>query len=618
MSKDLLKSLNKEQRAAVEKIEGPMLVLAGAGSGKTRCITYRVAHLIKDKLVSPDRILLVTFTNKAAGEMKERIKNLVGEVPTFAGTFHSLCARILRREGARIGIDNSYLIYDTDDQVDLVKQVMARLNISQREYKPRSVLATISGAKNELVSAQEYPQYARGNWQKQVAAIYLEYQKALKNAEALDFDDLLMKTVELFQREPEVLGKYQNQWQYVLVDEYQDTNQAQYVLTKLAAGRWRNLCCVGDFSQSVYKWRGADFRNLERLKQEFGDIKTFNLEQNYRSTQAILDAAYGVISKNTTHPVLNLWTDQRKGSLVGLYEAQNEKDEASFIVETINSSKLKAQSSKLSDFAVLYRTNAQSRAIEEALIRGGVPYVLVGGVRFYQRKEVKDCLAYLRLVANPKDSVSFERAQKIGKRRLEKFLEFRKKITKEIDTRKKPVKTVEIFDGILEATKYLDKFDQKDEEDLARLENIKELRSVAAEFEDIRKFLENVALVEQDYLPGRTKGKNEKDVVTLMTLHSAKGLEFETVFLVGMEEGLFPHSRTLMDKEELEEERRLAYVGITRAKRKLYLSYARRRLFFGLRNNNMVSRFVGEIPEHLLEPVMGGSYGLDDDYDLDY
>ena len=604
MGQNLLKDLNREQRAVVEHVDGPLLVLAGAGSGKTRCITFRVAYLIKEKLVDPERILLLTFTNKAAQEMQRRVEKLVEASLPFAGTFHSLCAKILRQEGRAIGVPVSYVIYDATDQVSLVKEAMAEIDISVRDFKPRSVLATISAAKNELVSALEYPQYAKGHYQTTVARIFLKYQQLLLEARALDFDDLLMRTVELFQKAPKVLARYQDKWQYILVDEYQDTNQAQFVLTKLLAGRWRNLCCVGDFSQSIYKWRGADFRNLERLKQEFPDIKTYHLEQNYRSSQTILDAAHGVISRNTTHPVLALWTDKKAGEKVGLYEAANERDESQFVTGHIQ----QAGPSSYGDFSVLYRTNAQSRVIEEALIHAGIPYVLVGGTRFYERREIKDCLAYLRVTANPKDKVSLKRLEKLGKRRLSKFNEFVRREKKNI-TKKS---TIDLLDGILKATGYLERFDIKDEEDLARLENIKELRSVAAEFPDLSLFLENVALVENDYLPGKaaeTSGTGTPENggrVTLMTLHAAKGLEFPTVFLVGMEEGLFPHSRSMMDKEELEEERRLCYVGVTRAKHKLFLTYSRRRLYFGTRSRNMVSRFISEIPEHLIEPVLNG------------
>ncbi len=589
-----LEELNPEQRKIVESVDGPMLVLAGAGSGKTRCIVSRVAYLIEEMKISPERILLLTFTNKAAGEMKERVKKLVGHELPWAGTFHSVCARILRKEGINIGINPGYVIYDEADQLSNVKTAIEKLELSPREFKPRPVLNTISGLKNELVSALEYPQIARGVWQEGVARIYLQYQRQMLENQALDFDDLLMRTVELFEKKVEILNKYSNQWQYILIDEYQDTNQSQFVLTKQLASKWRNLCCVGDFAQSIYAWRGADFRNLEKLKDEYKDLKIFNLEQNYRSTQTILDAASGLISNNTTHPVLRLWTDKQGGRKVSLYEAYDEKDEAKFIISNLGNN--------LSDYAILYRTNAQSRAVEEALIEKGISYVLVGGVRFYQRREIKDCLAYLKVIANEKDKVSWDRIEKLGKRRMEKF----KKYLKSLNSVKRKGPTLTLLDGILKATGYITKYDPKDEEDLGRLENIKELRSVARELESLDQFLENVALIENEHMPRQKLASSHLDgqadnKVTLMTLHAAKGLEFKTVFMVGMEEGLFPHSRSMLERDELEEERRLAYVGMTRAKHSLILTYTRRRMYFGRRQHSSVSRFIGEIPEELLE-----------------
>ncbi|OGY17539.1 MAG: hypothetical protein A2784_01385 [Candidatus Chisholmbacteria bacterium RIFCSPHIGHO2_01_FULL_48_12] len=580
MALEWLDSLNEEQRLAVKTAEGPALILAGAGSGKTRVLTYRAAYLIKEKGVAADRVLLLTFTNQAGKEMRQRIEKLLaGGLPPWAGTFHSWCAQVLRREGRLAGIAPDYVIYDNNDQQMVMKRVIDEAKLAVKEFKPRLVLGTISAAKNELVGPLEYPQYVKGYWYERVAQLYLAYQRALKEASALDFDDLLMETVKLWQKQPQVLARYQHKYQYVLVDEYQDTNRAQYVLTKMLAGKWRNLCAVGDMSQSIYKWRGADFRNLQRLKDDFADLKIFRLERNYRSTQAILDAAHAVVSRNTSHPILNLWTDKHEGELVEVFEADDEQAEAQFIVDTINNA-------KLSDYAVLYRTNAQSRVIEEMLIRWGIPYRLIGGTRFYERAEVKDCLAYLRLIANPKDKVAWERIQKLGKRRLEKFkaAEFKDQIT------------LELLDQVLRVTGYLDLYDEEDEEEAMRLENIKELRSVAEEWPKLTEFLETVALVEHR----RDTANSEKDKVTLMTLHAAKGLEFPVVFIVGMEEGLFPHSRSLMDKEELEEERRLAYVGITRAKYRLYLTYARRRLYFGQRGEMMPSRFIGEIPEDVM------------------
>ena len=602
---ELLKDLNSEQQKAVVATEGPVLILAGAGSGKTRVLTYRVAYLVAEKRVSPENILLVTFTNKAANEMKDRVGALLSRLqeyllqrlsvsPPFAGTFHSLCAKILRIDGKEIGIPPRFMIYDEADSLDLVKEVMKKMDILPKNFNPNAVLATISQAKNQLISSLEYSQYTRGYFQETVSDIYLSYQKGLREAEALDFDDLIMETVRLFQKSPEILAKYQAKYHYILVDEYQDTNFAQFELTKLLAKRHRNICVVGDFSQSIYSWRGADFKNLLRFKSEFPETKTFSLERNYRSTQKILDAAFKVISKNKSHPILRLWTDKDGGEKIMLYEARNEQDEAGFIIDQIQMA-----SRQLCDFAVLYRTNAQSRVLEEAFLHIGVPYLLVGGVRFYERKEVKDVLAYLRLLHNPKDTVSHKRIEKLGKGRLEKWEAGSEKLEEEVGSGK--LDTLEILDKVLEITGYLELFDEDNEEDLARLENIKELRSVASQFPDLGEFLENVALVEKESVNRELRAVNSNGAVTLMTMHAAKGLEFPVVFMVGMEEGLFPHSRSLMDHLEMEEERRLAYVGITRAKEKLYLTYARRRLFFGARNANMISRFVADIPEELME-----------------
>lgn len=595
-----LNDLNEAQKQAVLHIKGPALILAGAGSGKTKVLTHRVAYLIAEKSISPHNILMCTFTNKAAQEMKNRIRSLIAgvkenrsELP-YAGTFHSLAVRILRREGQHIGIPSNFVIYDEQDQIDAVKSIMKNLDISIKNFSPRAILHTISEAKNELISATEYPQYARGYFQETVARVYLEYQKLLMDNIALDFDDLLSKTVYLFQKKPDVLGKYQEAYKYILVDEYQDTNKAQYILTKLLSARYRNISVVGDASQSIYKWRGADFRNILNFKTDFPDVKEFHLEQNYRSTQIILDAAYAVISHNTSHPILKLWTANTKGENIQLYEARNEQDEATFIVTTI----LQANRT-YTDFAVLYRTNAQSRVLEEALLHAGIPYILVGGTRFYERKEIKDVLAYLRVLSNKKDSVSYSRLQKLGKARLGKFDTFAAEI--EHDNKLVSLTTLELLDQVLERTDYLSLYDANVEEEAYRLENIKELRSVAAEYPELSAFLENVALVEREYEPDTVKAREQsRSAVTLMTMHAAKGLEFPFVFVVGMEEGLFPHSRSLMDREELEEERRLCYVAFTRAKTHLYLTYANKRLFFGTRTQNSISRFIADIPEDVL------------------
>ncbi len=626
MTNVLLKDLNPEQQQAVLATNGPIIILAGAGSGKTRVLTFKVLYLMTEKNIAPESILMITFTNKAASEMKERMKKYVENEETLAAarpwiaTFHSLCAKILRFEGKYVGLSHKFVIYDSADQLDALKEAMKKLNISTKDFKPNAVHATISGAKNELLGPEEYKTFARGYFQETVAQIYPVYQKILKENDAVDFDDLILQTITLFRENEQVLQKYQDRFKYILVDEYQDTNRAQYILTKLLAAKWHNICIVGDFSQSIYSWRGADYKNLMKFKDDFPDVKTFSLSQNYRSTQKILDGASTVIAKNTSHPVLQLWTKNPDGEMIDIYEAQNEQDEADFIIRRIATSNINS----LSDVAILYRTNAQSRVIEEALLHHAVPYLLIGGTRFYERKEVKDALCYLRLIHNPKDSVSYKRAEKLGKNRLVRFIAYQQSVIAEQPEQEPPDEstmwldegpkkesegakpTIELLDEIMKITGYLELYDENVEEDQARLENIKELRSVAISFPDLTDFLENVALVEQEYSSEKQKSSGEKkNAVTLMTLHAAKGLEFPMVFIIGMEEGLFPHSRSLMDKAELEEERRLCYVGMTRAKEKLFLTYSRRRLFFGQRTTNTVSRFVLELPEHVINQDKG-------------
>lgn len=604
MNNDFLKDLNKEQQEAVLQKDGPMIILAGAGSGKTRVLTYKVIYLISEG-ISPFNILMVTFTNKASKEMKERMekffkkggKQVLG-LPSIS-TFHALCAKLLRIEGEKIGIAKNFLIYDSQDQKDAVKEAFNLLGLSIKEYKPSSILATISQAKNELINEIEYPSFARGHFQEVVSRVYVVYQKILKENGALDFDDLILKTVELFKKNQEILEKYQNKFKYILVDEYQDTNHAQYLLTKMLSGKWNNICVVGDFSQSIYSFRGADFLNLSKFKEDFKNTKTFSLSQNYRSTQKILDGASSVISKNNTHPVLKLWTENKMGEDIAIFEALSEEKEAEFIVNNIEKIKYENPNLNFYDFAVLYRTNAQSRALEEIFIHKSFPYILIGGTRFYERKEIKDVLAYLRVLANPKDKVSLKRLEKLGKGKFIKFLDFSREAGLRFVEQKT---TIEILDEVIKVTNYLSLYDEKDEEDLQRLENIKELKSVAVSFPNIGEFLENVSLVEQEYIPDHIKDENgKKDAINLMTLHAAKGLEFKVVFMVGMEEGLFPHSRSMMDKNELEEERRLCYVGMTRAREKLFLTYARKRLFFGQKTSNIVSRFILELPEITLQ-----------------
>ena len=602
----ILSQLNPTQQEAVTYGEGPLLILAGPGSGKTRTLTHRAAYLIQEKKVSPENILLLTFTNKAALEMKNRLKKIIETNQTpFAGTFHSFCAQILRINGECLNIPQNYLIYDKTDQLDTIKMVLKELDLSTTQFKPSSVSATISQAKNELITALEYPQYAQGHWQETVTRIYLKYQQLLKEYQALDFDDLLLETVRLFRNEKEILEKYQNKYHWILIDEYQDTNHAQYTLTKLLTKKWRNLNAVGDASQAIYGWRGANYRNLLNLKDDFSNLKIINLERNYRSTETILEAANNVIKQNTSHPILNLWTDKKGGQKISLFQAKNEHEEANFIVETIKNYILANKGLPSNGFVVLYRTNAQSRIIEESFLHHGIPYSLVGGVRFYERKEIKDCLAYLRLVANPKDKVSLKRAEKLGKRRLKSFFEFLDKKKKA----KKELTTIQWLDDILKNTKYLEKFDENDPQELGRIENVKELRSVAEEFKDLNQFLENVALIQEEYMPKEKDNLKDinKEKITLMTVHSAKGTEFSIVFMIGMEEGLFPHSRSINERDEVEEERRLCYVAMTRAKDKLYISYTQKRFYFGESSANQVSRFINDIPPHLLDVLKSNS-----------
>lgn len=604
--KDLLIRLNREQQEAVINSDGPMIILAGAGSGKTRVLVHKVLYLIKEKSISPTNILMVTFSNKAAGEMKERITNLMqmtniaprGSLPTVS-TFHSLCARILRKSGTAVGIPHNFVIYDTNDQLETIKDCYEKLELSIKDLRPKAALEAISAAKNQMIDEITYAKLARGYIQERVAKIYPLYQALLAERNALDFDDLLNKTIGLFKESEQTLTYYQEQFKYILVDEYQDTNVSQYRLTKLLCAKYNNICIVGDFSQSIYSFRGADYKNLEKFKNDFPQAKVFKLSQNYRSTQTILDAAYSIISNNNSHPVLKLWTDNKVGEEISIYEAENEHKEAEYIVKAINNKKSQDPEFSLSDVAVLYRMNAQSRTLEEVFLHFGITYKLVGGVRFYDRKEVKDVLSYLSYLSNQVDEVALSRIQKLGKRRFEDFEFYRQEFNEAnyIDTKK----TIEIIDEVLKKSGYLERYDPEDPEDRGRLENIKELRSVALEFPNLIQFLENVALVEQEYMPDGQKVQESSDAVTLMTMHAAKGLEFKMVFIVGLEEGVFPHSQSLFDYGDIEEERRLCYVGVTRAKEHLYLLHAKQRVIFGQRNTSTPSRFIFELPQEVLE-----------------
>lgn len=585
---NLLDDLNPDQQQAVKHIGTPLLILAGAGSGKTRALTYRAAYLMLEHQVSPDQILLTTFTNKAAGEMQTRLEKLTGRKLPFAGTFHSLCARFLRKHGSMLGIGNDFVIYDTDDQIDAIKIVFAELDLDPQFMKPRSVLAAIDSAKNELIGPSDYRSFARGPFQTAVAEVYPRYQTRLREYHALDFTDLLTQTVKLFREFPNVREHYGNQFLHVLIDEYQDTNKAQYALTKLWLGNHQNLCVVGDASQAIYSWRGADYHNLLSLKTDFPNLTTIRLEQNYRSTQNILDAAYGVIRQNQLHPILELWTESHSGEPVRLYEAKDEYDEARYAAKQILA--YQKEGHLLADSAVLFRTNAQSRVFEEVFLEKGIPYVLVGGMKFYERKEIKDIIAYVRYAFNQNDKVSLTRIEKLGKRRLAVFLNW---LENSADLSQPPIK---ILEKVIDTSAYLSRFDPHDLEDQARIENVSELKSVAQNFTDLGEFLENISLVEQD-----TRKDTNADAAVLMTLHASKGLEFDQVILAGMEEGIFPHNRSLDSKADLEEERRLCYVGMTRARNVLHLTYTTSRMYFGTRSQNLVSRFVDELPREVTE-----------------
>lgn len=613
----ILNKMNDEQKKAILATDGPVIVLAGAGSGKTRVLVHKVLYLIQEKNVAPHNILMVTFTNKAAGEMKERIMQALSAAglqfsPPTVGTFHSLCARILRIEGEAINISRNYLIYDTSDQLQTVKDAMNLLSLSVKDAKPRSLLSAISQNKNQLIDPLSYASFARGRFQEIVAKVYPIYQQLMRDRDALDFDDLMLETIRLFRTQPQILARYQEQFKYILIDEYQDTNHAQYELSKMLAGKHHNICIVGDFSQSIYSFRGADFRNLKKFQEDYPDSKVFPLSQNYRSTQNILDAAYSVISNNTSHPVLNLWTENPDGEDLRIIQTENEHQEVEQIIRLIHQAMDENSSLTYADVAILYRMNAQSRTIEEVLLHHGIPYVLVGGLRFYERKEIKDVLSYLSYLSTQKDAVALKRIEKLGKKRLSYFFEY----LVEFDENgyRELKSTIEILDDVLRKTQYLEMYDDRDPEDAARLENLRELRSVALEFPTLTEFLQNVALVEQEYRSDKSMQAIRPNAITLMTLHAAKGLEFPMVFMVGMEEGLFPHSQALFDTSELEEERRLCYVGITRAKTKLTLTFAKRRLFFGQRITPTISRFIMELPTRVIEKNLKNLPSADPDF----
>jgi len=589
------------------------LILAGAGSGKTRALTHRIAYLIKEKKVSPFNILAITFTNKAAEEMISRMSKLMGRevrLP-WMGTFHRQCVKILRKElnHTDFGFTSSFIIYDEQDSISAIKQALKELKLDLKKHNPSGIAGFISGAKAELVTAEDYPQYAAGYFQKKVAEVYPIYQRILKQANALDFDDLLMVTVQMFKRYGEILKKYQQLFQYILVDEYQDTNQAQYELIHLLAAAHRNIFCIGDDWQAIYSFRGANFRNIINFEKDYPNAKLIRLEQNYRSSKTIVEAAQNIIVKNLLRSDKKLWTLNPEGPPVSLVECRDERDEAEFVASEIQSIH-RALKLALKNFVVLYRTNAQSRALEEVCLEHGLPYRIVGGFKFYERREVKDMLGYLRLVVNPNDQVSLQRVINVPPRGIgpavlaelsfeplsvkhPKIADFWDLLS-EFRTYAKTHDPAQLIDHIFKKTGYDQWLDDGTEQGLSRIENVKELKTVAKQASSLEDFLAQVALVQEidNWDP-------HEDALTLMTLHNAKGLEFPVVFIAGMEEGLFPHSRSITEPDQLEEERRLCYVGMTRAMDRLYLIYARRRKVFGTIALGIRSRFVDDVPAEL-------------------
>ncbi|MFZ2993360.1 MAG: UvrD-helicase domain-containing protein [Microgenomates group bacterium] len=577
-------TLNPAQKNAVSYTDGPSVVLAGAGSGKTRVLVYKVLYLITQKKIPSSEIVMITFTNKAAAEMKKRIEKAGNGKLGFVGTFHSFCASLLRRYAGRLGYGPDFVIFDDDDQESLLKQIIKEKDVERMTVSYISHL--ISAAKNQLIPPDKFTTYFPEDRAVQVAQIYSTYQARLKKNNAFDFDDLIMKVVELLRKDEEVSALIHEKYTQILIDEFQDTNYAQYSLARLLSEESMDITVVGDFSQSIYSWRGADIRNLEKFQTDFPDAQIFELEQNYRSTPPILDFAYTIISKNNGHPILKLFTERSGGDEIIIKEMQNEEEEALYVVAEVERLRDKYDYKEMS---VLYRINAQSRAIEEAFLQYGIPYMLIGGVRFYERKEIKDILSYMRLIINPDNEVAQNRIMKLGKRKWTEFVEKSTQIREGIEKKD----TESVMDEIFAATQYLALYNEKDPDEYSRLENIKELKSVANSYPNMNDFLEQIALVETEYSEGEKKRKGE-DGVRLMTLHQAKGLEFPVVFLVGVEEGILPHSRASFDHFQLEEERRLMYVGVTRAKEHLYITHARRRFLFGRRMQSAPSRFIAE------------------------
>jgi len=636
---DVLAELNPAQREAVEIIDGPLLIVAGPGSGKTRVITHRVAYLIKVCGIKPHHIMAVTFTNKAAREMAERLEKLLGQTAEALtlGTFHAICARILRQEGKAIGLDSRFVIYDEEDQLSLIKQSLQELDLDPKQYTPKAIQSAIKYAKSRLLTPTDYAQQTRNYFEGVVQRVYERYQQSLTQSHGVDFDDLLMKTVQLFNDHPKVLSKYQSRYLHILVDEFQDTNITQYMLIRQLAGKHRNVCVVGDPDQSIYSWRFADLRNILSFEKDYPDAKVAFLEQNYRSTRTILDVASSIISVNSRRKPKRLWTENEAGVPISVIEAYNEDEEAQFVISEIE--RLVEQNLvSPGSCAIMYRVNAQSRALEEAFMRYGVPYKLVGGTRFYQRREIKDVIAYLRLIQNPNDSISLTRiinvpGRGIGQRTLAELSGWAKNqdmplysalklvaekkgpaltpranyalksffdLIDELITRSQELSLTGLLDEVLQQTGYKEYiFNEEGGEE--RWENIQELYTVARDYnelspdEALATFLEKVSLVSDiDELDEHV------DATTLITLHQAKGLEFPVVFIVGMEEGLLPHRRSLDDPEELEEERRLCYVGVTRAQKRAYLLYTSHRSLFGGNSEAKRSRFLEDIPPQLI------------------
>ena len=641
---EAISRLNKKQQEAVLATQGPLLILAGAGSGKTRVLTHRIAYLLKERLATPYNILALTFTNKAAREMKERVSSIVGSEGEniWISTFHSMCVRILRRDIDRLGYSRNFTILDSSDQLSVIKQCEKELNIDSKKFDPRMILGMISGAKNELKGPKRFAEEAAGPIQSVAAQVYERYQKKLKSNNALDFDDLIGKTIDLFKAEKDVLDYYQRKFQYIHVDEYQDTNAAQYTLVKLLAAHFRNLCVVGDSDQSIYGWRGADIRNILDFEKDYPDARVILLEQNYRSTKRILEAANHVIAKNTGRKAKNLWTENQDGPKIHCFTADSEHGEAYYVVKEIQ--KGIRQGTPYGDFAVLYRTNAQSRVIEDTFMKSGIPYTIVGSTKFYDRKEIKDLLAYLRLISNPDDDTSLRRIINVPKRgigdstvekiqfyaadqgislyralkeieeiglsaRAFKLVREFSKMIGDLTLMQEYLSVTELTEEVLKRSGYREELKNEGTlEASGRLENINEFLSVTMEFESknddksLLAFLTDLALIADiDMLLDGEEVQEKGPGVVLMTLHSAKGLEFPTVFLIGLEEGVFPHSRALFNDEEMEEERRLAYVGITRAEKELFMTCAMMRTLYGQTKRNSRSRFIEEIPEHLLE-----------------